>query len=168
MDVAKAEANYSVEANKGTLWMPGATDGPPSALTVPNLLAIHNALVDLLRTPGPAITPHEVLAIVEEFIQNSGHPLGQQWECIQCWCLVACQTGNNGKSRVFLDTVPVTIDDDKFDQWVGTKLDITLGPRPSGATPITMVAAAGTQAIAYLAMSKMLATTIGANMMQFS
>jgi hypothetical protein len=63
---------------------------------------------------------------------------------------------------VFLDTIPVTIDDDKFDQWVGTKLDITLSPRPSGATStMTVAAAAGTQAINYLAMSKMLATTIG-------
>jgi hypothetical protein len=66
---------------------------------------------------------------------------------------------------VFLDTVPVTIDDDKFDRLVGTKLDITLGPRPSGATPITTVAAGGAQAMDYLDMSKMLATTIGANMM---
>ncbi len=51
---------------------------------------------------------------------------------------------------------------------MGTKLDITLGPQPSGVTPTTMAEAAGTQAIDYLALSKMLATTIGANMMQFS
>jgi hypothetical protein len=147
--------------------MPGATDGPPSAMTVPNL-AIPNALVNLLRTPGPAITPHEFLNIVDEFIQNSSHPPEQQWECVRCWCLVACQTGTNGKSGVFLDTVPVTIDDNEFDQWVWTKLDVTLGPRPSGATPIMMAAAGCAQAMNYLAMSKMLATTIGANMMQFS
>ncbi len=69
---------------------------------------------------------------------------------------------------MFLDTVPITIDDDEFYQWVGTKLDITLGPRPTGASPITTVAKEGAQAIDYLAMSKMLATTIGDNMMQFS
>ncbi len=69
---------------------------------------------------------------------------------------------------MFLDTVPVTIDDDEFDQWVETKLDITLGPQPSGANPTMMTAAAGTQAIDCLAISKMLATTIGANLMQFS
>jgi hypothetical protein len=116
-DVEKAKAYYSsVEVNRGTLWTPGATDGPPSAMTVPILLAIPNALVNLLPTPGPAITPHEVLNIVDEFIQNRGHPPGQQWECVRRRCLVACQTGTNGKSRVFLDTVPVTIDDDKFDR----------------------------------------------------
>ena len=115
-DFTKAEAHYSVEVNKGTLWTWGGTDGLPSAMTRPNLLAIRNAFGDLLRTPGLAITPHDVLTIVEEFIQNSGHPPGQQWECVQRWCLVACQTGNNGKSKVFLDTIPVTIDDDKFDR----------------------------------------------------
>jgi hypothetical protein len=81
---------------------------------------------------------------------------------------VACQAGNNGMSKVFLNTVPITIDDKEFDRWVGTKLDITLGPRPSGASPTMMAAAVGTQAFDYLAMSKILATTIGANMMQLS
>jgi hypothetical protein len=69
---------------------------------------------------------------------------------------------------VFLNTVPATIDDEEFDHWVGNKLDITLSPQPSGATPTLMAAAASTQVLDYLAMSKMLATTIGANMMQFS
>jgi hypothetical protein len=137
-------------------------------MTVPNLMAILNTLVNLLCMPGSASTPHDVLTIIDEFIQNSGHPLGQQWECVQRWCLVACQTGNNGKSKVFLDTVPFTIDDDEFDQWVGTKLNITLGPRPSGVTLTMMAVVMGTQAINYLTMSKMLATTIGANMMKFS
>jgi hypothetical protein len=63
---------------------------------------------------------------------------------------------------MFLDTAPVTIDENKFDRWVGIKLDITLGPQPSGANPTKTAGAAGTQAINYLAMSKMLATTIGA------
>jgi hypothetical protein len=74
----------------------------------------------------------------------------------------------NGKSKVFLDTNPIIIVDDKFDRWGGTKLDITLGPWPSCGNPTTTAGGAGTQAINYLAMSKMLATTIGANMMQFS
>ncbi len=152
-DFSKAEEHYTLEANKGTVWMPEANEGPPSAMTVPNLLAIPNALVDLLPTPGPAITQHDVLTTIDNFIQNSGHPPGQQWERIRCWCLVACQTGNIGKKKVFLDTVPVTIADDEFDRWVGTKLDITLGPWPSGATPTMLAAVAGTQALDYLTMS---------------
>ncbi len=43
-----------------------------------------------------------------------------------------------------------------------------MGPGPLGATPTLTVVAAGTQALDYLAMSKKLASTIGANMMQFS
>jgi hypothetical protein len=167
-DFVKVEVYYAVEANKGTLWTPGANDGPPSAVPVPNLLEIPNALVDLLRMQGPAITPQDVLPTVDNFIQSSRHPQVQQWECVQQWCLVPCQMGKNGRSKVFLDTVPITIDDKKFDRWVGKKLDITLGPRRSGATPTLTAVAAGTQALDYLAMSKMLSTTIRANMMQFS
>ncbi len=77
-DFTKVKAYYAVKANKGTLWTPGANDGPPSAVPVPNLLAIPNALANHLRTPGPAITPHDVLATVDDFIQNSWHLQGQQ------------------------------------------------------------------------------------------
>ena len=35
------------------------------------------------------------------------------------------------KGKVFLNTNPVTIDDeDDFNQWVGNHLDIIFGPRP--------------------------------------
>ncbi len=58
---------------------------------------------------------------------------------------MVCQTGNNEKSKVFLDTIFVTIDDNKIDHWVGTKLNITLGPQLTGMTPAMTVALAGTQ-----------------------
>ncbi len=169
-DFLKVKAYYAVKANKDTLWTPGANDGAPSAVPVLNLLAIPNALVNLLCTQGPAITSHDVLKTVASFIQSSGHPQGQQWECIHVWCLVACQTGNRGKSKVFLDIVPViiTIDDEEFDRWVGNKLNSTLGPQASGAPPTPTTAAAGTQTLDYITMSKMLASTIRTNMMQFS
>jgi hypothetical protein len=81
---------------------------------------------------------------------------------------VVSQAGTNGKSRVFLDTSPVTIDGEEFDRWVSNWLDITFGPHPPGTTT-SMAGLAGTQqAIDYLALSKMLATTIGTTMMQFS
>jgi hypothetical protein len=82
---------------------------------VPNLLGILNALVDLLQTQGPAIMPYDVLATVDDFIVSSNHPPGTQWDCIRKWCLVASQAGGNGKSKVFLDTTPITIDDKDFD-----------------------------------------------------
>jgi hypothetical protein len=81
---------------------------------------------------------------------------------------VASQAGTNGKSKVFLDTSPVNIDDEDFDQWVGNRLDITFGPHPL----VSAVSVAGTastqQAMDYLALSKMLVTTIGSSMMQLS
>ena len=81
---------HDVEANKGNLWTPTAGDGVPAELRVPNLLAIPNMLVDLLRNQGSAITPHDVLAAIDDFIQDSGEP-GQHWEYVRKWCLVAGQ-----------------------------------------------------------------------------
>ncbi len=65
---------------------------------------------------------------MDSFIETSGHPQGQKWECIRQWYLVVGQAGTSGKSRVFFDITPVTIDDEEFDHWVWQKLDITLGP----------------------------------------
>ncbi len=167
---------YAEKENKGKLWTPGAGDGATKEAKVPNLLAIPNALVDLLRTQGPAITPYDVLATINDFISSGGHPGGQQWDCVKRWCLLASQAGTNGKSKVFLDTSPVTINDEEFDRWVGNRLDVSMGPHTpaahtggtaGGSAPVGG-AGGGQQALDYLALSKLLATTIGANMMQFS
>ena len=85
---------------------------------MPYLLAIPNALVDLLQTQGPTITPYNILATVDNFIGAKGHLGGPQWDCVQKWCLVASQAGTSGKSKVFLDTSSVTIDDKDFNRWV--------------------------------------------------
>ncbi len=169
-DFDKLAEYFATDGNQGSLWTPGANDGAVVAIKVPNFLAIPNALVKLLRTQGVAITPYDVLVTVDEFRQSSNHPPGNQWECVQKWCLVACQAGNNGKSKVFLDATPFTIDDADFDRWVENRLGVSLGPRPSISTaPAPVAGAAGNQqAMDYLSLSKMLATTIGANMLQFS
>jgi hypothetical protein len=73
-----------------------------------------------------------------------------------------------GRARCSSYTVPVTIDNEEFDRWVGNKLNSTLGPQASGAPPTPTTAAAGTQTLDYITMSKMLASTIRTNMMQFS
>jgi hypothetical protein len=51
---------HSNKANQGTLWALGANNGAPEAMPAPNLLAIPNALISLLRTQGPLITLNEV------------------------------------------------------------------------------------------------------------
>jgi len=102
-DFNKFSEFREVEANKGNLWTPTAGDGVPAELRVPNLLAIPNMLVDLLRNQGSAITPYDVLASINDYVQDSGEP-GQHWEYVRKWCLVAGQANANGKSKVFLDT----------------------------------------------------------------
>ena len=79
----------------------------PTELKVPNLVAIPNMLVNLLQNPGSAVTPYDVLASIDDFVQQSGDP-GHHWEYVRKWCLVAGQANANGKSKVFLDTTPVT------------------------------------------------------------
>jgi hypothetical protein len=156
-----------VEANKGTLWMPAASDGAPAELKVPNLVTIPNVLVDLLHTQGLAVTPYDILMSINDFVQDSGAP-GHHWDYIRKWCLVAGQANANGKSKVFLDTNPVTIDDMDFNRWVGNRLDMTFGPHPLTSAGPAAGITGNQQAMDYLALSKMLATTIGSNMMQFS
>jgi hypothetical protein len=130
---AAFEDHYAADASRGTLWTPVAGEDTSGAIQVPHLLAIPNVLMDLLPTQGTAITPHKVLMMVDDFIASSLHPTGQQWECIREWCLVAGQSRANGKSKVFLETSPVTINDDDFDLWVGDCLDISLGRCPGGS-----------------------------------
>ena len=156
-----------MEANKGSLWTPAAGDGAPAKLKVSNRVAIPIMLVDLLRTQGSAVTPNDVLASIDNFVQECGEP-GHHWDYIRKWCLVAGQANANGKSKVFLDTNPVTIDDGDFDRWVENHLDITFIPRPSKSVGPAAGITGNQQAMDYLALSKMLAKTIRSNMMQFS
>jgi hypothetical protein len=110
-DFNKFSEFYAVEANKGTLWTPAAGNGAPTKVKVPNLVVISNVLVDLLCTQSSVVTPYNILASIDDFVQGSGEP-GHHWDYIRKWCLVAGQTNANGKSKVFLDTNPVTIDDE--------------------------------------------------------
>ena len=158
---------HNMEANEGNLWMPTVGDGPPAKLKVPNLVAIPNILDDLLQNQGLAVTPYNVLASINDFILQSGEP-GDHWEYVRKWFLVAGQANANGKSKLFLDTTPVTVNDEDFDRWVGTCLDIAFGPRPATSAAPAAGMIGNQPAMDFLALSKMLSTTIGANMMQFS
>jgi hypothetical protein len=110
------EAYHSNVAHQGTLWTSGACNGNPVAVPVPNFLAISNALVDPLGMQGLAVTPYDVLANVDGFLESSSQTPGHKWEGILHWCVVAGQVGPSGKSKVFLDTTPITIDNKDFDR----------------------------------------------------
>jgi hypothetical protein len=105
---------HDMEANKGNLWTPIVGDGAPTKLKVPNLVAIPNMLVDLLQNQGSTVTPYDVWASINDFVQQSREP-GHHWEHVRKWCLVAGQANANGKSKVCLDTTLVTVDDEDFD-----------------------------------------------------
>jgi hypothetical protein len=81
---------------------------------------------------------------------------------------VAGQANTNGKSKVCLDTTPVTVDDEDFDRWVGTRLDIAFGPRPPTAAGPVAGLTSNQPAMDFLKLSQMLSTIIGTNMLQFS
>jgi hypothetical protein len=63
--------------------MPVAGDGAPASVHVPNLLAISNALVNLLQTQGTAITPYDFLETVHGYLQSGSYPEEPEWECIR-------------------------------------------------------------------------------------
>jgi hypothetical protein len=73
---AAFEDHYATNSSRGTLWTPVAGEDTSGAIQVPHLLAIPNVLVDLLRTQGTAIMPHEVLMMVDDFITSSLLPTG--------------------------------------------------------------------------------------------
>jgi hypothetical protein len=124
-------------------------------------------LVDLLRNQGLAVTPYDVLASIDDFVQQSGEP-GHHWEYVRKWCLVAGQVNANGESKVCLNTTPVTIDDEDFGRWFGTRPDIAFGPGPPTAAGPAAGLTGNQPAMDFLKLSQMLSTTIGTNMMQFS
>ena len=104
--------------------------------------------------------------MIDEFLSNDASVNGLDWDLLRRWCLVASQTGTHQtKSRLNLDTTPVTIDDEGFDRWMGNRLDVSLGPRKLVAAAESQPANGATNTAAeYLALSKLLAT----NMLQFS
>jgi len=167
-DYAKLAAFFENDANGDTLWTPSATDGTQEDIAVPYLLAIPSVLVDLLRNQGPAPTPYEVLGTIDTFLSSNTDSDAGDWELLRQWCLVASQTGagQTPKSKLSLETTPVTIDDDDFDKWVGTRLDVSFGPRPmlAATTSSHQATTTSSPAAEYIALTKMFA----ANMLQLS
>jgi len=82
-DFKKFSEFHNVEANKGNLWTPTVGDRVPAELRVPNLLAIPNMLVDLLQNQGSVVTPHDVLASIEVFVQEESGEPGHHWEHVR-------------------------------------------------------------------------------------
>jgi hypothetical protein len=151
-----------------TFWRP---PGDKVELTAPFLLALPNAIVEILRGQmGPA-TPGDLWDAIEEVIKNAGEDHDPTlWDTTRRWCLCASQAGQNGKSLLAFEVDSVVIDDEDFDKWVGDKLDQALGRRPTITnTPMpTTTPQAQTQVPDYLHLSQLLASTVGQGMMHFT
>ena len=154
--------------NKNKWWTPASQ--MTSETKAPYLLALPNAMVEILRETGGVSTPADVLAAMEEVTlrMNGGLPK-DQWKTIIEWCLVASQGGaNNRKSLLSIEVDSVAIDDDEFDTWMESKLDMALGKRPARDWPPPSVVAQQAPLHDHLHMARLLASTMGQGMMQFT
>jgi hypothetical protein len=157
---------YEEEANRNKWWIP--TSEMTQETKAPYLLAIPNAMVAILREAGGAATPPDILNAVDEIQQaTEGAIAEEQWKTVIDWCILAGQASQNGKSLLSIEVASVVIDDDEFDTWVGSKLDVALGPRPAQNTQ-QGTAQHQPQILDYLQMSRLLASTVGQGMMNFT
>ncbi len=139
-----------------------------SKVKVPYLLAIPNVVVEVLRESGGAATPADVLGAIDTVNQTmNGEVTEDQWSTVIDWCLLAGQADRNGrKSLLSIELDSVAIDDKEFDSWVGAKLDLALNPRLTKNPQVATVTQPPLQD--YLQMSRLLVSTVGQGMMQFS
>ena len=159
---------FENEDNKNKWWTPSSQ--VTSETKAPFLLALPNAMVEILREAGGASTPADVYAAMEEVTLRIGGGLPEnQWKTIIEWCLVASQTdANNRKSLLSIEVDSVVIDDQEFDTWVESKLDMALGKRPEKDGPQQRAMAPQQQMHDHLHIARLLASTVGQGMMQFT
>ncbi len=88
MDKNNFVAFFEDEDNKNKWWTPALQ--MTSEIRAPFLLALPNAMVEILRESGGVSTPADVLAAMEEvrLRMDRGVP-EDQWKTIIEWCLVA-------------------------------------------------------------------------------
>ncbi len=144
--------------------MPGET----TDIKAPYLLALPNALVELLRDQNTPATLADVLSTINEVTANAGGGLAEDlWSTVQDWCICARQAGQNNKSLLSIELDSVKIDDDEFDTWVGHKLNQALGPHPTHAQQ-AVTTPQQPPVTDYLQLSQLLAATVGQEMMHFT
>ncbi len=117
---------YKNEDNKNKWWTPSSA--LTSKLKVPYLLAIPNAMVEILQESGGASMPSNILAAIDNVNQTmNGGVTEDQLKTMVEWCLIAVQSdANDKKSLLSIEVNSVAIDDKEFDMWVENKLDMAL------------------------------------------
>jgi hypothetical protein len=166
MDKEDFTTFFDDEANKNKWWWPSSTMTHEGR--APFLLALPNEMVEILRESGGAPTPADVMVAMDEVMLRIGRGItDDQWKTVIEWCLVASQSdANDRKSLLSIEVDSVTIDDDEFDTWVESKLDMALGQRPKKHTPTGGESQPPVQD--HLQLPRLLASTVGQGMMQFT
>ncbi len=151
--------------NQGTWWKPTR---PMSKMKAPFLLAIPNALMELLQDQGTPTTPADILTTISEVTAiTHGGITKDQWHTVGDWCILAGQGSASNKSLLAFKVDLVAIDDEEFNTWVGQKLDVALGPRPLQIPPQAATTPQPPMTD-YLQLSRLLGATVGQVIMQFT
>jgi hypothetical protein len=128
--------HYNTDPSRcGSLWTPAA-DCQKGEGNVPPLLHIPLVLFELIRNKGRPLMPHEVLALVLEYLENGPGDQAQAtenpWQLIVMWHIMVAQQDSQGDSLVSFSVEAITEGDDAyFSQWMENWLDSTMGKRPT-------------------------------------
>jgi hypothetical protein len=164
-DAQSFKAHYANSAIQGTWWRPM---GETTEIKAPYLLALPNALVELLRDQNMPAMLANILTTINEVMVNAGGGLAEElWSTVRDWFICAGQAGQNNKSLLSIEDGSVSIDDDKLDTWVGHKLNQALGPGPTQAQQ-AVTTPQHPPMTDYLQLSQLLAATVGQGMMHFT
>ena len=126
---------YTGGLEQGVLWAP-TPNGTEVEMHVPRLLCLPPVFVKLLCDQQKALMPHEVWQVVKTFSESQG--LTQ--ECVDActfimdWCVVASQATAPEKDSFLafgLDSVTKQDSDVSLAVWLESRLDTTLGRRPT-------------------------------------
>jgi hypothetical protein len=126
---------YTGGLGHGLLWAP-TPNGTEVEMHVPRLVCLPPVFVKLLRDQKKALMPHEVWQVVKTFSESQG--LAQ--ECVDActfimdWCVVASQARAPEKDLFLafrLDSVTEQDSDVSLAVWLESRLDTTLGRRPT-------------------------------------
>ena len=137
-------AHYQADPSKrGTLWTP-PVGSVVTETTVPCLLYIPLTLFDNMHKEGHPLMPHEIpnliMSHVERSPEDQAAEIAQAWHLLVQWCVVAAQHNGQGDSLVAFSVDAITkMDDACFCQWAETRINGTMGTRPTTLRGPTIV-----------------------------
>jgi hypothetical protein len=127
-DVKMMTEHYKDRRNYGKLYQEA---GAKMIKHVPNILAIVLSAVRLFNFQKKGNMPHECLDLLMRQINDPNIVDDKdKWNLVRDWLIAATYSGGKKKksSVVRIDIEGVTCDDNEVQQWIGQRLDETMGP----------------------------------------